>query len=268
MPAQSYHSRPYHEPMMTLSPAQWVVALVGAFIVGLSKTSISGLGILFVALFALVLPSTKQATGIVLPLLIFGDFVAVVVFRQHTQWRFLWKLLPATAVGVVLGFIALGRISDPGARLLVGCIICSLALLSVALRRRRAAADGGPADGGAAPLSRFFAPAIGIIAGFITLIANAAGPVMAIYFVTMRMPKMQYMGTVAVFFMLLNLFKVPFMVRLGLITPQSFEFNLVLLPAVLLGTLAGRWLLAHINQRVFENIVLAVSAIAGLLMIF
>jgi uncharacterized protein len=259
--------------MLNLSPAQWVFAFVGAFIVGLSKTSISGLGILFVALFALVLPSTKQATGLVLPLLIFGDFVAVFAFRRHTQWRFLWKLLPATAVGVVLGFIALGRISDPAARLLVGCIICSLALLSVALRRRRAAtndgpANGGEADGGAAPFRRFFAPLIGIIAGFITLIANAAGPVMAIYFVTMRMQKMQYMGTVAVFFMLLNLFKAPFMVRLGLITPHSFEFNLVLLPAVLLGTLAGRWLLAHINQRLFENIVLAVSAIAGLLMIF
>jgi uncharacterized membrane protein YfcA len=74
-------------------------------------------------------------------------------------------------------------------------------------------------------------------------------------------------GTAAVFFMVLNLFKVPFMVKLGLITPQSFEFNLILAPAVLLGALAGRWLLIRINQQLFENLVLSLSAIAGVLLI-
>jgi uncharacterized protein len=83
----------------------------------------------------------------------------------------------------------------------------------------------------------------------------------------MRLPKMQFMGTAAVFFMVLNLFKVPFMVKLGLITPQSFEFNLILAPAVLLGALAGRWLLMRLNQQLFEKLVLSLSAIAGILLI-
>ena len=108
---------------------------------------------------------------------------------------------------------------------------------------------------------------MGVIAGFITLVANAAGPLMAIYLVAMRLPKMQFVGTAAVFFMVLNLFKVPFMVKLGLITAQSFEFNLMLAPAVLLGAFAGRWLLMRINQQLFENLVLALSAIAGVLLI-
>jgi len=85
--------------------------------------------------------------------------------------------------------------------------------------------------------------------------------------VAMRMPKMQFVGTAAVFFMALNLFKVPFMVNLGLITAQSFEFNLILAPAVLLGALFGRWLLVRINQQLFENLVLALSAVAGVLLI-
>jgi uncharacterized protein len=75
------------------------------------------------------------------------------------------------------------------------------------------------------------------------------------------------MGTAAVFFMVLNLFKVPFMVKLGLITPQSFEFNLVLAPAVLLGALAGRWLLMRLNQQLFEKLALGLSAIAGVMLI-
>ena len=108
--------------------------------------------------------------------------------------------------------------------------------------------------------------ALGITAGFITLIANAAAPLMAIYLVAMRLPKMQFVGTAAVFFMVLNLFKVPFMVELGLITAQSFEFNLMLAPAVLLGAFMGRWLLIRINQRLFETLVLALSGIAGVLL--
>jgi uncharacterized membrane protein YfcA len=83
----------------------------------------------------------------------------------------------------------------------------------------------------------------------------------------MRLQKMQFVGTAAVFFMALNLFKVPFMVKLGLITPQSFEFNLLLAPAVLIGALAGRWLLIRINQQLFEKLVLSLSAIAGVLLI-
>jgi uncharacterized membrane protein YfcA len=78
---------------------------------------------------------------------------------------------------------------------------------------------------------------------------------------------MQFVGTVAVFFLVLNLFKVPFMVDLGLITAQSFNFNLMLAPAVFLGALAGRWILIRINQRLFEDLVLALSAIAGILLI-
>ena len=108
---------------------------------------------------------------------------------------------------------------------------------------------------------------IGVTVGFITLIANAAGPLMALYLVAMRLPKLQYVGTAAVFFMMLNLFKVPFMVDLGLITPQSFGFNLALAPAVLLGALLGRWLVRHINQGLFEQMVLALSGLGGLLLL-
>jgi uncharacterized membrane protein YfcA len=71
------------------------------------------------------------------------------------------------------------------------------------------------------------------------------------------------MGTTAVFFLLLNLFKLPFMIGLGLITPDSLAMNLALVPAVLAGAWLGKWLLQRINQRVFENIVLSLAVVAG-----
>jgi uncharacterized membrane protein YfcA len=246
---------------MIAGPLLWLFAALGAFMVGISKAGITGLSILSIALFTQVFPSSKQASGLVLPLLIFGDFVAVFAYRKHTQWGYVWRLFPWTALGVVLGYLALGRISDHATKSLIGGIIVSLAALS--FWRSYIAV---PNEQRTAALHWSVAALIGVIAGFITLIANAAGPLMAIYLVAMRLPKMEYVGTTAVFFMLLNLFKVPFMVDLGLITVQSFGFNLMLAPAVLLGAVAGRWLLMRVNQTLFEQLVLALSAIGGILL--
>jgi uncharacterized membrane protein YfcA len=107
-----------------------------------------------------------------------------------------------------------------------------------------------------------------VLAGFTTLVANAAGPLMAIYLLAMRLPKMEFVGTGAVFFMLLNLFKVPFMVNLDLINAQSVRLNLWLAPAVLIGGLVGRKILVKIDQRLFENLALILSALAGLKLLF
>jgi uncharacterized protein len=247
---------------MIAEPLQFICAVLGALMVGISKAGITGLSILSVALFAHVFPSSKQASGLVLPLLIFGDFVAVLSYRAHTQWRYLWRLMPWTAAGVVLGYFTLGYVSDRTARIMIGVIIVSLSVLGYwrrYLRVQTLESEGA--------WHWTLAAALGVMAGFITLVANAAGPLMAIYLIAMRLPKMQFVGTAAVFFMILNLFKVPFMVRLGLITAQSFEFNLMLAPAVLAGAFAGRWLLIRINQRLFESMVLALSAIAGVLLI-
>jgi uncharacterized protein len=229
--------------------------------VGVAKAGITGLSILSIALFTHVFPSSKQASGLILPLLIFGDFVAVFAYRKHTQWRFLWRLFPWTALGVFLGYLTMGRISDHTAKVMIGVIILILALMSFARRYL----PGQKAEGGL-QIHWTVAALIGMVAGFITLIANAAGPLMAIYFVAMRLPKMEYVGTAAVFFMLLNLFKVPFMVDLGLITTQSFGFNLALAPAVVIGAFSGRWLLMRVNQDLFEKLVLALSAIGGILL--
>jgi hypothetical protein len=105
-----------------------------------------------------------------------------------------------------------------------------------------------------------------MLAGFTTIVSNAAGPLMVIYLLAMRLPKMEYMGTGAVFFLMLNIFKVPFMVWLGLVTRASLLLNAELAPAVVAGTLLGRWLLGRINQRAFENIALALTFAAGVRM--
>jgi hypothetical protein len=239
--------------MMALEPWQWVLAVVAALIVGISKAGIGGLGMLAVVLFAQIMPA-KQATGMVLPLLCFGDLIGATVYWKHAKWPHIRRLFPWTAAGVVIGYFALDLINERQARLLIGGIIVGLVVMH--LLRRRAA--GHETEHGS-----WFAPTIGVLAGFTTLVANAAGPLMAVYMLAMRMPKMDFVGTGAVFFLLLNLFKVPFMVHLGLINASSFSLNLVLAPLVLGGAWFGRKLVLRIDQQTFENIALGLSLIAG-----
>jgi len=246
--------------MMQLEPWQWALLIGGAVLVGMAKTGLAGLGTLFIAIFANVLP-TKQATGLVLPLLIFGDVVAVVVYRRHTQWPQLLRLFPWAGLGVIVGFLAMDRINNEQARILVGGIIVILMGLHLWRRGRGGQAEERWKEKGPPAV---VVAGTGVLAGFTTLIANAAGPLMAIYLLALRLPKLEFLGTSAVFFLLLNLFKVPFMVNLGLVNGPSLMTNLALAPAVWAGAFAGRWLVHRINQRWFEIFTLSMTAVAGL----
>lgn len=243
---------------MHFEPWQWALAVLAALIVGISKAGIGGLGMLSVMLFALIMPA-KQATGMVLPLLCFGDIVGASIYWRHAKWTHMWRLFPWTAAGVLIGYFALDLIDERQARLLIGGIVLGLVVLHLA--RRRGA--GHEAEHGA-----WFAPTIGVLAGFTTLVANAAGPLMVVYMLAMRLPKLDFVGTGAVFFLILNLFKVPFMVHLGLINSASFAINLWLAPLVLAGAWFGRKLVLKIDQRTFENIALALSVVAGLNLLY
>lgn len=244
--------------MNTFENWEWAIAILAALIVGISKSGIGGLGMLSVVLFAYIIPA-KQATGMVLPLLCFGDIVGAATYRKHAKWGHIRRLFPWAAAGVVIGYFAMSRIDERQAKVLIGGIV--LSLVAMHLIRRRF--GGHEAEHGA-----WFAPTIGVLAGFTTLVANAAGPLMAVYMLAMRLPKMDFVGTGAVFFLLLNFFKVPFMVHLGLINASSFSINLMLAPLVLAGAWFGRKLVLKIDQVMFENIALGLSVVAGLKLLF
>lgn len=244
---------------MNLEPWQWALAAAGALAIGLAKTGINGLGMLAVVIFANLLPA-RQASGVVLPMLVLADVVAVAAYRRHAVWSHLWRMMPWTAGGIVAGYFALGRIDDRQAKVLIGGIV--LAMLALHWWRRWRATSEEPEH------AAWFAPMIGVLAGFSTLVANAAGPLMAIYLLAMRLPKMEYMGTGAIFFMVMNLFKVPFMADLGLINGPSLWLNLWLAPVVLAGALLGKKLLAKIDQKLFEHLALGLAGLAGVKLLF
>jgi hypothetical protein len=241
--------------MFDFSPGHWALAIVGACCIGVSKTGIAGLGVLTVAIYANVLPA-KLSTGIILPMLIAADLVAVAVYRRHAQWSRLWRLFPWVAVGVVAGYFAMDRVDDRQVRKLIGLIVVTMVALHGWSKRR-----GGD---NAVPHTHWFAALTGLLAGYTTMMANAAGPIMTLYLLAIGLPKLEFLGTGAWFFLIINVFKVPFSANLGLITGTTLQFNAVLLPAVLAGTWLGKLFIPRLNQRWFQALALGLTLLAGL----
>ena len=102
------------------------------------------------------------------------------------------------------------------------------------------------------PHARWFAWTIGLLAGVTTMLANAAGPIIALYSLAVGLPKFEFVGTSAWLFLIVNVFKVPFSVELGLIHAETLWLNLVLVPAILAGLAGGRWLTSRIPQQWFD----------------
>jgi len=241
---------------MNLTLWQWILLCLGALITGLSKTGIAGAGVLSVALFANAIPA-RASTGALLPLLLCADVFGVAFFRKHASWPHLWKLFPWVVIGVVGGYLALDRISNAQVQCLIGSIL--LGMVSLHLWRQRQAESAADA----LPHTRWFAAVTGMLAGFATMVANAAGPVMVLYFLALGLPKLIFIGTGAWFYMLVNAFKVPFSTRLGLITHESLLLDALLLIPMIPGALLGPVFLKHINQRAFETIALVLTVVAA-----
>jgi hypothetical protein len=234
---------------------------VGAFGVGLSKTGIAGLGIVAVAFFAVALPA-KMSVGVVLPVLITGDICAVALYRRKAVWSHLVYLFPWAIVGVVAGYFALGHIDDSQVGRLIGAILIALTIVQLARRRAQSAPDSD-ADTSGVVQSHVTMALMGVLAGFTTMVANAAGPIMVLYLLSTRLPKVEFIGTGAWFFFLLNLFKVPFSANLGLINTHSLPIDAALVPFVVAGAVAGRSLLHKIDQRLFENLAIGLTVAAA-----
>jgi hypothetical protein len=161
-------------------------------------------------------------------------------------------------VGVVAGYFALGRLDDALVRRLIGGIL--LAMVGLHCWRQRQT-DELSAQ---LPHTWWFAALTGILAGFTTMVANAAGPVMGLYLLAIGLPKLAFIGTGAWFFMLVNAAKVPFSLALRLITPQSLLMDALLVLPMVPGALLGPVLLRRLNQRAFEWMVLALTVVAAL----
>ncbi|MGO1538394.1 MAG: sulfite exporter TauE/SafE family protein [Leucobacter sp.] len=237
----------------------WAMLVCGAVIIGISKTALPGANTIPIAILASVVPA-KLSTGVMLMLLILGDAFALWMYRQHANWQAILRLAPAVVVGLILGTVFLALADDSGVRRVIGVIL--LLLVAITLWRRTASTTEPTGRAGA--LSRF---GYGAMGGFTTMVANAGGPVMSMYFLAARFPVKVFLGTAAWFFAIVNVAKVPFSIGLGLITPDGLLLDLFLAPGVVAGAFAGRWIVSRISQKLFDYLILVITVAGALYLV-
>ena len=247
---------------MPVDPAWflWSTLLLAGYLTGLGKSGFGGMGLLALWLVAEAFPA-RDSTGLILPILILADFFSVWCFRQHAVWKHVGGLLPPAIAGVILGWWIMPLIPSDAFRRVIGAIILFMTLLMILNKTWPAFRNLTLQHAG------LLIPT-GLLAGITTMLANAAGPIATLYLLACRLPKLEFVGTAAIFFMVINLIKVPFSASLGLVTWTSLLWSLSTLPGVFLGIQTGRWLLPKISQRWFEALLILFTIAGGLRLLF
>jgi len=246
---QSYH----------LSTLQWIAIGLAVFLLGISKSGIKGLGIVLVIILAFVF-GEKASTGILLPMLIAADIMAVVYYNRHANWTYIKKLMPWMVIGVLVGVWLGNYISEELFKRTMAIIIIASVLIMFYTERKQSAKI---------PTHPLFAIAAGFFSGFSTMIGNLAGPITNVYFLAMRLPKNEFIGTIAWLFFLINLFKLPFHFLVWkTVSKESLVLNAVLFPIIAISFFCGIWIVKQISNVKYRKFILILTALGGLIMLF
>lgn len=248
---------------LELGVVGFLVAGLATFLIGLAKSALPAAATMPVGVMALVLPA-KISIGAILPLLILGDLVALYAYRKTTDWSVLRKLAPWVLIGFLIGYAFLDSASSREVGYVIGLILIFSSFWE--LNKKRINLELVPWDHNPGPKKTFITSIFGVLIGALSMSANASGPIMAIYLIKVRLPILIFMGTTSWAFFIINIGKVPFNLALGLITPETLLFGLVMSPLILAGGLWGQRLIKKLNQDKFERLALYSTLIAGLLL--
>jgi len=230
---------------------QWFLGSIAAYMIGIAKTGAPGVGSLMVPLMVATAGDARLAAGWTLPILSTADIYAVIYWRRHADARKLFSMIPWALFGMALGALALS-LSEPVIRRIIALIL--FLMLAIQIRRRW----------GMAPLTAGRSGFYGVLTGFATTVANAAGPVMNLFLLSQRLPKEQFVATGAWFFFVVNLTKAPIYAWYRLFSRPSLTFNAMMVPLVLAGAFTGSWLVRKISQELFESLVLVLTGLCAL----
>ena len=236
----------------------FIMAACAAFILGMAKSGIKGIAMFAVTLLALSYGS-KESTGIIMPLLVAGDIFAVIYYRRHVKWTHIKKLLPWMIIGVLLGVWIGKDLPDAVFKYIMSFVILISVVIMFYWDQRKSIFI---------PSSKWFSGSLGLSAGFTTMVGNLAGAFSNLYFLAMRLPKHEFIGTAAWLFFIINLFKLPFHIYIWkTIHVESLLIDLKLFGFMAAGLIAGIFLVDLIKEVAYRRMILILTAL-GALMIF
>lgn len=236
-----------------------ILAGLATFLVGMSKGGLKGISILTVTLMALAYEA-KSSTGIILPLFILGDIMAVVYFKKYTKWKYLINFLPWILVGVVIGTYVGKDLSEVVFKqCMAGIILMSVVFMWFSEHLTKQVLSD----------NKWFSSGVGLAAGFSTMIGNLAGPFANLFFLATRLPKNEIIGTAAWVFFIVNIFKLPFHIfSWETINWETLKIDAYLTPFVVLGFGVGVKIVSLFSEKFYRQFLLVVTAIGAILIFF
>lgn len=238
---------------MELTLGFWLLAVTGVLLTGISKSGFAGgAGVVAVPLLVLVMP-LPQAVALMLPLLIAMDVQAIRYYRHHISRSELRQIVPAALVGIALGGLFMGVLSDAILQLILAIASIVFALWHNIAPKLAAFRGAGWAWGS--------------LSGLTSTLLHAGGPPINIYLIGRQLPKLQWLATAAVFFGAMNLIKIVPYAMLGQWNTDLLMLSIVLFPVAWIGVWLGRKIQTKIKEKDFLLFCRGLLMLSGLLLL-
>jgi uncharacterized membrane protein YfcA len=242
-----------------LTTGNLLLLILVALTIGMSKAGLSGFGLVAVPVMAVIF-GAKESTGVILPMLITADVMAVLYYRRHAQWEYILKILPWVILGIIIALITGNIINDNQFRLLMMTVVWIMLILMIFNDIRKK-------DENKIPGSFFFSAVMGFAGGFATMIGNAAGPVFTLYFLSMRLPKKEFIGTSAWLYLIMNTGKLPLQAIVWKnISLTSLIPGLISIPVIASGMFLGIYIVKLFPEKAYRYFVIITTLASSALL--
>jgi len=242
-----------------LTPGYLILFLGVALVVGMAKAGLSGLGLAIVPMMALIF-GAKESTGVILPMLITADIMAVTYYHRHAVWKHILRILPWVVGGIVTALIIGNLINDNQFRIILASVVWVMLILMVVNDFRKNSES-------TVPHSKVFGSFMGFSGGFATMIGNAAGPVFNLYFLAMRLPKKEFIGTSAWLYLIMNTGKLPLQAIVWKnISANSLMLDLIAIPVIAAGMFLGIYIVKLLPEKVYRYFVIIATLATSILL--
>lgn len=236
---------------------QWTILILSAMLIGMSKVGVPGVSLIVIPALAMIFGG-KPSTGVLLPMLMLADIFGVTYYHRHADWKNLIRMFPWALGGLFLGVWIGDIVNEYWFKKIISVLVfLSLGLM---LRKKKESLNY--------PNRWWYAPLMGILGGFATMMGNVAGPVFAIYLLAMDLPKSRFIGTTAWFFLIINFTKFPLQMFVwNNIKVDYILINLLLLPAIGIGAYLGILLVKRIPEQSYRTFVILITGISAFLLL-
>jgi uncharacterized protein len=245
------------DQILALGWVFWVLAIIGTLLTGISKSGFAGgIGVISVPLLATQIGPIRAA-ALMLPLLLLMDFFSVKAWWGKQLNEHLKHLLPASMVGIFIGYLLFDYLDDRILTFLLGVfsVVFSVHGLMKGARFKPHRS------------TRWVGRISGMVAGFTSFLAHAGGPPLNYYLIPLKLPRAQYLGTAVVFFASINVAKLLPYSLLGQVNFENLLIGLILAPVAWIGIRAGLVIQHKLNDVVFYKSILVMLFLVGVKLI-